>query len=336
MQQIYLQNFNKRVKSKEYSSEAYRRYDKLKKWQQLQNEGCYEATIYEVLQVSRATCFRWKKAYEKEGFDGLENQSRRPNKVRIATKQNEIASSVYAIRIKYPIFGKDKIKILLEEDYKIKASVSTVGAVLTQLKKKRKISSVADACGTKTPRAKRQFDDHAQRYDFTKPKYPGAMIQIDHMVIKDYKHFAAICPITKMLYSQIYTRATSVIGAQFLKEAVEFFPFKVSSVQVDGGGEFMAEFENLCKRMGIKLYVLPIKSPQLNGTVERSNCTARYEFYALNRYFTDLNDLKVKLSKFIVFYNEKRPHQRLKYSTPMRYFNELKLSEKRQGSVSYV
>ncbi len=331
MQTIQLHGFAKRVKSNvaaEYSKEVYDRYDKLEKWKQLQVEGCFEQTIYDVLQVSRSTIFRWKKSYEMSGLDGLQNASRRPDKIRFAIKQKEIESTVLAIRRKYPIFGKDKIKILMQEEYGVYASVSTIGFVLTRLKKQGKIVSVADICGTKTPYPKRKFEDHAQRYDFSKPKNPGEMVQMDHMSIAKHKHFAAICPITKLFYSQIYTQATSEIGAQFLQELVLFYPFKIHSIQVDGGGEFMAGFEHLCKKMGIKLYVLPPRSPKLNGVVERSNCTARYEFYALNQYFAGLDDMKAKLVKFVAFYNEKRPHQRLNYMTPMRYFKQLKLSEK--------
>ena len=53
-------------------------------------------------------------------------------------------------------------------------------------------------------------------------------------------------------------------------------PFDVEAIQVDGGSEFMAEFEDACQRRGLKLYVLPPKSPQMNGGVERGNGAWRY------------------------------------------------------------
>jgi len=31
-----------------------------------------------------------------------------------------------------------------------------------------------------------------------------------------------------------------------------------------GGSEFMAEFEDACRQRGIKLYLLPPKSPEIN------------------------------------------------------------------------
>ena len=40
----------------------------------------------------------------------------------------------------------------------------------------------------------------------------------------------------------------------------------------------MAEFEDACEKKGLGLFVLPPKSPQMNGAVERCNGAWRYEF----------------------------------------------------------
>jgi hypothetical protein len=48
-------------------------------------------------------------------------------------------------------------------------------------------------------------------------------------------------------------------------------PFPVKAIQVDGGSEFMAEFEVAYQTNYIVLYVLPPRSQQMNGAVERSN-----------------------------------------------------------------
>lgn len=327
MQQLRLHRSVYSVKSSfdnTYSKEAYFREDKLKKWAQLQEEQCDPELIYTVLEVSKATLFRWRKSYSIFGIEGLENYSRRPNNVRKSTKNPVLEQLILTLRRKYPIFGKDKIKVMLATEYEIFVSVSAVGRILKQLIEQRKIVSVADFCGKKTPRKKRRFDDHAQPFDFTKAAKPGEMMQIDHMVEGIYKHFAVICPITKLWYAQVYTKANSMNGSLFLDELCKFFPFKIYSIQVDGGSEFMADFEELCKQKGIKLYVLPPRSPKLNAFIERSNNTAHYEFYALHPKWKDIDDLKANLRGFVAFYNEIRPHQHLKYLTPMRYFNNWK------------
>ena len=47
----------------------------------------------------------------------------------------------------------------------------------------------------------------------------------------------------------------------------------------NGGSEFRADFESACKESGIKLFVLPLRSPKLNGHVERAQRTYIEEFY---------------------------------------------------------
>ena len=68
-------------------------------------------------------------------------------------------------------------------------------------------------------------------------------------------------------------------------------PFTVKGVQADGGSEFMAEFETECEKRDIALFVLPPRSPKLNGGAERCNGAWRYEFYAVYDLPTRLDDL---------------------------------------------
>lgn len=303
-----------------YCDEVKYRYNKLEIWEKLKAEQCENDLIFTAINVPKATLFRWQKLYQEEGLEGLKSLSRKPHKKRIAVEQNRILNHVFKLRKKYPLFGKYKIKIMLLEEHGIIASVSTIGRAISKLIKIGKIVHSYDVCGKRIRSKWRQFDSHAKRLPFgLKAEKLGELIQIDHMAVGKYKHFAAICPISKIVFSHAYTHATSFAGADFLQKALLFFPFKVSSIQVDGGGEFMAEFETLCQKMGISLYVLPPRSPKINGCIERSNGTMRYEFYVLHSGFDALAEMNAKLDEFIRFYNEKRPHQRLNYMTPMRY-----------------
>ena len=56
-------------------------------------------------------------------------------------------------------------------------------------------------------------------------------------------------------------------------------PFPVRAIQVDGGSEFQAAFEAACQARGIRLFVLPPRSPKLNGCVQRAQRTHTEEFY---------------------------------------------------------
>ena len=52
-------------------------------------------------------------------------------------------------------------------------------------------------------------------------------------------------------------------------------PFRIEGIQVDGGSEFRAEFEDACRERNLCLFVLPPKRPQLNGHVERAQGSPR-------------------------------------------------------------
>ncbi len=84
---------------------------------------------------------------------------------------------------------------------------------------------------------------------------------------------------TRFSLAEVHTRATANLAAGFLAHLITHAPFPIKAIQVDGGSEFMAHFEEACQRLGIELFVLPPKSPKLNGHVERMQRTFRDEFY---------------------------------------------------------
>ena len=78
--------------------------------------------------------------------------------------------------------------------------------------------------------------------------------------------------------------------------------------------EFRKHFEEACKELNIKLYVLPPYSPKQNGRIERSNRTMREEFYSnrnITEHCAELKDWNEELEKFIYKYNHYRPHNSL-------------------------
>ena len=174
----------------------------------------------------------------------------------------------------------------------------------------------------------RIFNGHAKRWKaHLKAKKPGEMIQIDHMKIylqggTRYIHFKATCPVTKITITQVYSRATITNAVRFLQGVQQQFPFKLRSIQVDGGSEFRAEFEQACATQKIPLYVLPPCSPELNGQVERSNGTFKYEFYRPYSGACSLVAMRQALKNYTELYNNFRPHQALKQLTPMAYFSQ--------------
>ncbi len=125
------------------------------------------------------------------------------------------------------------------------------------------------------------------------------------------KEFKAACPVTGLVVLRAYSRATSRNATHFLKSLITQLPFTLSSIQVDGGSEFRDEFEQACKDLSIKLYVLPPRKPEWNGCVERANGTSRYEFYPFYQGSLTVAAVNRALADYQWTYNYYRPHDSL-------------------------
>lgn len=111
-----------------------------------------------------------------------------------------------------------------------------------------------------------------------------------------------------------------MISERFLLELIENTPFTISSIQVDGGSEFMLHFEEACVDLGIELYVLPPKRPRYNGGVERGNHAFRGEFYVRRDMLADsAGEINAELQKAVNKYNSYRPHANLNILTSLTY-----------------
>jgi hypothetical protein len=81
----------------------------------------------------------------------------------------------------------------------------------------------------------------------------GERVQIDHMTVTkngiSFKHFQVWERKSKTIIAQIYSRARSSDAKKFLQHLIAEAPYKIRSIQVDGGSEFMFEFENACAEL---------------------------------------------------------------------------------------
>ncbi len=95
------------------------------------------------------------------------------------------------------------------------------------------------------------------------------------------KHFGAHDIISRWDVVNVCHRATAATACHFLDELEARMPFRVSAIQVDGGAEFEAQFEQEYQRRGIRLFILPPRSPELNSYVEHAHPTHAEEFYEI-------------------------------------------------------
>ena len=104
-----------------------------------------------------------------------------------------------------------------------------------------------------------------------------------------------------------------------MREAFGRFGFPVRAIQIDGSSEFKATFEAACRELRIKLFVLPPRSPRLNGHVERAHRTRQEECYDLHEIPEGLGAHNALLRVWEDIYNSIQPHEALSYLTPNEY-----------------
>ena len=138
------------------------------------------------------------------------------------------------------------------------------------------------------------------------------------------KQFTARDIVSKWDVLDIRGQATASLAAEFVESVLERMPFRVRAIQVDGGGEFMAEFEEACEAHGVLLFVLPPRSPKLNGSVERARRTHTEEHWELSTCDTDIDAMRRELRQWEDVYNTVRPHQVLGYLTPLEFVDNWK------------
>ncbi len=112
----------------------------------------------------------------------------------------------------------------------------------------------------------------ARPYAVRKPKeywamQPGDLVQVDTLDVRPlpglvWKHFTGRVVVSRWDVVQAHTRATAATATEFLESAATAHAFPIRAVQVDGGSEFAAEFEQACQQRGLRLFVLPPRSPQ--------------------------------------------------------------------------
>src|SRR3989304_2790046 len=129
---------------------------------------------------------------------------------------------------------------------------SMVGRILTKLKERGVLSEAPLRDPWQRPRPPRR------PYGIRKPKEyaatrPGDIVQVDTAHIQpcpgwNFKHFTARDVATRWDVLEAHSRATAHAAAGFLDTVLARMPFSVKAIQVDGGSEFMAEFETARQR----------------------------------------------------------------------------------------
>jgi len=335
------------------SPKAQERLRLLQAGRQLHERGMSWAEVAEVVGVSRASLYRWGRRVEREGLRGLEERSRRPKRVRRPLWNEDLVGAVQRLRERYPRWGKETLAVLLKrEGYP--GSASTVGRILRQLRGRGLLHEPPRGWVTVHKRRFRRPYARRKPREYAVEK-AGDLVQVDTMDVRPlpgvvFKHFTARDMVSRWDVVQAHPRATGRAAAQFVDSLLARMPFRVRAIQavsprragapgpngVDGGSEFCGEFEQACARRRVQLFVLPPRSPKLNGRVERAHRTHAEEFYDLYTGPLDMPSINRQLRQWEAVYNTIRPHQSLDRLTPAEYLRKHHPGMARKLSLSHI
>jgi len=275
--------------------------------------------------ISRRTFYRWQHRFDQHGLAGLEDHSHRPHHCPRPTWTTAQVQAVLAVRVQYPRWGKAKLQVLLAREG-VDLSVSMVGRILHHLTATGQLREGKRA-GVRTVRPSRP-------YAIRKPKdyvvaAPGDLVQVDTKDVRfgngsTFKHLSVVDVISRYATGEIGVGATAQTITTYLDRMRARLPFAIQAIQVDGGSEFKAEFEVYCQQHALRLFVLPPRSPKLNGRVERIQRTVDEECYQCFDGPLRVADLAAALRDYEIVYNTIRPHQALGYRTPQEFLDQRK------------
>ncbi len=129
------------------------------------------------------------------------------------------------MRQRHPFMGKSRLRVMLAREG-LELGASTIGRILAKGVRLGRVEPCAFCRGRVRSRRRRDFNGHARRWRYGQ-----------HL-----KEFKAVSPIGKHMVARAHARATAHNAERFLDAVCAEMPHELLSVQVDGGGEFMAEF----------------------------------------------------------------------------------------------
>ena len=275
--------------------------------------------------LSPTTFYKWLKRYNRRNLNSLESHSTKPRRFRQSNLPLSTLNLINHLRKDDMGLSKYKLSTILLRDYHLRISASTIGRTLV------KSGLIAESQNIKSIKRRRRVSYSIPRIRANKQmryKYPGYLIQVDtkHLIILGQKfyQFNAIDCFTKLAFSKTYRNISSSNGEDFVKSLLIFFPFSIKSIQTDNGSEYLLYFHQELVKRNINHYFSHPQTPKDNPMVERFIQTTETELWMFDdQMVPELNYLNQKLTWWLGRYNTYRPHQSLKYLTPMAYYQSL-------------
>lgn len=280
------------------------------------------------------TLRRWKADFKKHGLEGLREDSRKPHR---SPGRKDLGGALAQALINLHDQEPGLLRIqILAKLHGVKSDDQATMSWLVRAKKRMGL----------TRKKRQKINTHTKRYEIPIPGY----LQIDAKIVdKDGEpgekliQFTAIDECSRVRYLEGSLTKGAAAAAAFLTRCVAYYAslgVKVLRAQTDHGTEFTlpenmitqasyargeteeALFTKECERLGITHRMIRIRTPELNGKVERSHRTDGERFYSRFRFSNEHTLNHALQHVWMPEYNEQRPHSSLGGMTPMDFLKK--------------
>lgn len=165
-------------------------------------------------------------------------------------------------------------------------------------------------------------------------KYPPGFLHIDCFYLprvngRKLYAYLAIDRATRLIFLRVYDRKGKYEAADFLLQALNFFPYRIQRILTDNGREFTMRgqqsfgrlntggvfFEIICELAGIEHRKTKARHPWTNGMAERAVRTVKDHTTKLERY-ESLEAMVIDVLHFQDVHNFQRRLKGLNFRTP--------------------
>ena len=265
--------------------------------------------------ISRKTFYAWRRRYQPYRLESLETRSSRPKKTRGWEVSRTQEFRALALRKQHIRYGKEKLKILYQEQYREPISSWKIQRVI------EKHGLYYHPQKIERRRIKRRHNQAKKRItELKKQGRGGFLIALDGitMIRAGMRRYilTAIDIYSKIAFARMYTSKHSKHAADFLKRIHYLLEGKMENIQTDNGSEFAKDFRDAIEQFNLPHYFSRPKTPTDNPFDERFNRTLKEEFIALGNMTDNVVQFNQRLTEWLIEYMFVRLHQSLGYDTP--------------------
>lgn len=239
--------------------------------------------------ISRKTYYKWRRKDYPSDRPSYHPRRQHPH----LKLTGRVRLLIYNAKIKYN-FGPNKMRLYLKEHYHLGVS----NTIIYRYYKARRL--------IKKPQKRQPWYAPMKEPFFA--RIPGENVQYDVKYVPGEEHtwnyqFRLTDAVTRMQYAEDCLVKDAAAAVYVFQRAQKYFPFPISGIQTDNGGEFRGRFAEYLLEQGIAHRFIPKRSAPWNGKVERANRSVDDEYY-LNP-----NRPWKTLKAYLDWFNYERPHE---------------------------